>query len=206
MWCYEFGWSFPSTSGIWINHEKELGTRGPAPWEGVWKLWHQGRWRTDLCVFITCPISLMLFLGQLICWDPSDLGYRLCSLLPVTPCWQRHVFLREYLGTQIHQEFQWEWLAWKAALSLVHLSSYNCTNVLMCVKRQIFSGDVFVHPLSELHALKGVGWNPGAFQLMRILLLSISISFPLAFLCFDGNTFMVPSLWSVSLLFSISGH
>lgn len=75
-----------------------------------------------------------------------------------------------------------------------------CTSVslqmhfLMCMKRQCFPGETFLYPLSELPTLKGAGWNPGPFQVMRILLLSISTSFPLDFLCFDGNMFMAPSL------------
>lgn len=134
VWWYEFGWSFQSTSWIWITHEKEVETRSPALLEGVWKSWHQGCWRTDLCVFIICPISLVLFLGQLIFWDPSDLGYRLCILLPVTPLLTVTCFLREYLRTQIHQEFQWEWLVWKiVALSFVHLPPYKCT--FLCVQK-----------------------------------------------------------------------
>lgn len=79
-------------------------------------------------------------------------------------------------------------------------SSKFCTSVslqkqvLTCVKRQSFSGEVFVYPLPELHALKRAGWNPGPLQMMKLLLLSISTLLPLAFLCFDGNMSMAPSL------------
>lgn len=157
-----------------ISHEKGLETRGPALWEGVRKFWHQGCWRTDLCVFITCPISLVLFLGQLICWDPSDLGYRLCILLPVTPLLTVTCFFERIPGNTNPSGISMRVACLESSTSKFCTSVSLQMHLVVCVKRQCFSGEEFVYPLSELHALKGAGWNPGPFQVMRILLISIS--------------------------------
>lgn len=172
----------------------------------------QGCCGTDLWVFITCPISLPLSFGQLIFWDCSDLGYRLCAPLPVTPPLTVTCFLKEYLGTQTQLEFQWEWLVWKQQLWIFYIClSIGCMLPwewkAMLPWGGVLAGSLLLYLNSML--CKKQGEIPTSYKSVGIcvntsfLLHFYFISTVLSSGQYDGNAFAVPCLRSVFLLFHL---